>query len=307
VPTTGKSIFAKGANDFIEQQLDSRILTIERLFNADAITFSGPLVFGVEKLIRDAVEAKYGDRRKRNRLVILLTTNGGYLEVVQRAVDVLRAHYKLVDFIVPSYAFSAGTVLCMSGDAIHMDYFSRLGPIDPQIETNTGRQVGALGYLERYEALIRKAQDQTITTAEVQVLIRAFDQGELHSFSQARDLSIALLKQWLVKYKFKNWTRTKRRRLKVTKRIKEDRAEAIANELSNPNRWLSHGYGISMKVLTLDRHKIKLLIDDFGQSRRRSAAIRAYDDLLSDYLLKMGIRGVIHFAGEFLPFMKTGG
>ena len=62
------------------------------------------------------------------------------MDVVQRVVDTLRRHYNLVDFIIPNYAYSAGTVLAMSGDAIHMDYYSRLGPIDPQIETERGRE-----------------------------------------------------------------------------------------------------------------------------------------------------------------------
>jgi len=51
----------------------------------------------------------------------VLTTGGGSIEVVQRIVDVFRQHYTLVDFIVPNYAYSAGTVLAMSGDAIYMD------------------------------------------------------------------------------------------------------------------------------------------------------------------------------------------
>lgn len=80
MPTATRTILAKGANDFIEQQLDSRILEIERLFDADAITFSGPLVFGVEKFMRVTVEEKYQRKPKRKKLVVLLTTNGGYLE-----------------------------------------------------------------------------------------------------------------------------------------------------------------------------------------------------------------------------------
>jgi len=36
----------------------------------------------------------------------------------------------------------------------------------------------------------------------VQILIQGFDQGELYYYEQARELSIALLKEWLVKYKF---------------------------------------------------------------------------------------------------------
>ena len=307
VPKAPSVILAKSADEFIQQHLDQRILEIERLFEADAITFCGPLVFGVEAIIRATVEAKYAQRPRRRKLVIILTTNGGYLEVVRRAVDVLRAHYRLIEFIVPSYAYSAGTVFVMAGDAIHMDYYSRLGPIDPQIETKGGHQVPALGYLERYNDLIQKATAGIITPAEVQLLIQGFDQGELYHFSQARDESIEVLKKWLVKYKFKNWKKTKSRKLKVTRQMKIDRAAAIANELNNTKRWYSHGYGISMDVLTQDREKIKLMIDDFGATPELSDAIRTYDELLSDYLAKLRIRGVIHFAGAFLPFMMAGG
>jgi hypothetical protein len=92
----------------------------------------------------------------------------------------------------------------MSGDAIHMDYYSRLGPIDPQVETLSGRSVSALGYLEKYNSLIEKASDPTksISNAEVQILLQ-FDQGELYQYEQAKDLSKSLLTEWLVKYKFR--------------------------------------------------------------------------------------------------------
>ena len=62
---------------------------------------------------------------------------------IQRIAETLRHHYDRVEFIVPNYAMSAGTVLVMSGDAIHMDYFSVLGPIDPQVRDETGRQLPA--------------------------------------------------------------------------------------------------------------------------------------------------------------------
>ena len=116
------------ANEFIEQQLDDRIVALENGLNADAISFNGPLYGGVDDLIRKAVETKCNHQPRHNKLIVILTTNGGYIEVVHRIVDTLRQHYALVEFIVPNYAYSAGTVLVMSGDAIHMDYYSRLGP-----------------------------------------------------------------------------------------------------------------------------------------------------------------------------------
>ena len=137
------------ANDFIENQLDARIEAIERVFRADAIAFSGPIVIGVDDIARTAIETKFSKNSGSERLVFLLTTTGGYIEVVQRIVDTLRKHYQLIDFIVPNYAYSAGTVLAMSGDAIYMDYYSRLGPIDPQVEAQSGRMVPALGYISK--------------------------------------------------------------------------------------------------------------------------------------------------------------
>jgi Serine dehydrogenase proteinase len=226
------------SNEFIEQQLDERIRAIEEHFSAggilaDSISFAGPILFGVDNLIRNAVETKK-EKASRNKLVFVLTTTGGYSEVVHRIVDTVRHHYKTVDFIIPDYAYSAGTVLVMSGDEIYMDYYSRLGPIDPQIENPTGKMLPALGYLEQYKRLIERAKDQDdpITPAEVQLLISAFDQAELYKYEQERLLSIALLKEWLPKYKFKNWITTETRQIPVTDEMRKERAVEIAESLS---------------------------------------------------------------------------
>lgn len=204
---------SKSVNAFVEQELNGRLAALEKEYEAHAITFIGPIIGGVDDLIRNAIEARRRSRPARSKLVFLLTTEGGYIEVVQRIVATLRKHYRTVEFIIPNSAFSAGTILALSGDAIHMDYYSRLGPIDPQVRSASGKMVPALGYLKRYDALIKKAQENTITVAEVQILIHAFDQAELDLFDHARELSITLLEEWLVKYKFKAWSQTMTRKL----------------------------------------------------------------------------------------------
>lgn len=286
------------ANEFIEQQLDDRLREVEKGFgDVHALSMNCPILFGIDDILRKSVEKKRQQSQpKDGKLVVILTTTGGYIETVQRMVDTLRRFYQLVDFIVPNYAFSAGTVFAMSGDDIYMDYYSRLGPIDPQVESQQGRQVSALGQLEKYNALIEKAQNGTITTAEVQLLIDGFDQAELYHFEQVRDLSISLLEEWLVKYKFKNWKETETRKLTVTDEMKKERANMIAKELNNTKRWHSHGYGISMDVL---RRDLKLLINDYGNDPVLSAKIRGYHDLLADYMLRRASEGVIHIVGEY--------
>lgn len=288
------------ANIFIEKQLDDRIVKLERLLNADALSLNGPLLIGVDDILRIAVEARVAKPPKREKLVMVLTTTGGYIEVVQRIVATLRKHYRLVDFIVPNYAYSAGTVLVMSGDSIHMDYYSRLGPIDPQVETQSGRMVSALGYLARYDEFINKAQKNELTTAEMQILVQGFDQGDLYQYEQSKRLSIDLLKDWLVRYKFKDWDKTRTRKLPVTQKMKEARAAKIAEDLSNPGKWHVHGYGISMDVLDRD---LNVIIDDFERNPKLTQLIRNYHDLLTDYMSKLQTRGVVHFGGWYRPYM----
>jgi hypothetical protein len=288
------------ANEFIEHQLTARLKAIETCFSSDALCFVGPILDGVDDLIRIEVEDVSKKGRKSRRLSKLLTTNGGSIETVARIVETLRRHYDHIDVIVPSYAFSAGTVLAMSGDDIYMDYYSRLGPIDPQVQNNAGRWVPALGYLIQYERLLAKAQAGTLSTAEAQLMLFGFDQAELYRYEQARELSVSLLKDWLVRYKFKNWDTTETRGTRVTQQRKARRAEEIARELSNTDRWHSHGYGISMEVL---RRDLKLRINDLDESEEACSKVRLYDSLLRDYMQRRGSNGVIQTVHRYVPFI----
>jgi hypothetical protein len=282
------------ANQLIEDFLEDHIVSIEKVCEADCVTFVGPIIFGIDDAIRSTLE---GIANKRKKLVFVLETSGGYAETVRRIVDTLRYHYETVDFIVPSYAMSAGTLLVMSGDAIFMDYYSVLGPIDPQVESDDGKLIPALGYLVRYEELLAKANQGQITTAEMEVLLK-FDQGRLYSYEQARDLSKTLLEEWLVKYKFKNWTETESTRTPVTPEMKKIRAREIADKLNDVKRWNSHGIGINMERL---RRDLNLKIDDFGTSPLLNDAVRSYAKLLSDYMVKTGLIAAIHTKNNFEP------
>ena len=278
--------------DCAETQLEEYNARLGALLEGDVLAIVGNLYDGADVGVRSAVEAI-----KRNsgsdKLVVLLSTAGGFIEVVERVVGTMRYNYQQVEFIIPDVAYSAGTVLALSGDAIHMDYYSRLGPIDPQVTLDNGRSVPALGYLARYEALLERASEGDITGAEVAMLLD-FDQAELFKFDQARQLSIRLLRGWLAKYKFKDWTTTTGRGLRVDARMRESRAEEIALALSDISRWNSHGYGIAMDVLEND---LKLKIDDFGSAPELAEAISDYRGLLTDFLGVFGIEGVIHGVG----------
>lgn len=285
------------ANVLVATKLDSYIKAFEDKLGAHVITFLGQIYQNADLFIRDAIEQRKQKKPKRSKLVFFLETSGGYIEVVQRIVHVLRKHYQRVEFYVPNAAMSAGTVLVMSGDEIHMDYYSILGPIDPQLPKPGGGSIPALGYLRQYEKLMKKASEGNLNTAEMTYLCTKFDPAELYQYEHARGLSVSLLEKWLAKYKFRNWKRTKTRKKIVTTAMKKKRAREIADTLNDTEEWHTHGHGISMAVLR--SRKIKLLINDFGKKKELHQQIRDYWALLADHMKKMGAGGVIHTKGSY--------
>lgn len=279
------------ANSIIERELHSHLSETQKFFRADVIAIFGPLYYGLEDQVRFALEKK---THRRPRLVVILETSGGYIEVAQRIADTFRQHYRVVDFVVPNFAMSAGTVLVMSGDAIYMDYFSVLGPIDPQVQENDN-WVPALGYIKKFNQLIEKSNSGKLSSAELTFLVSKFNPAELYAYEQAKNLSEQLLKQWLVKYKFKDWKVTEKRRLRVTKEMKLRRAEEIAAKLNDTDRWNSHARPISMAVL---KRELNLRINDY-EPLPVANNIKCYYRLLRDYLVKRGHRWVIHSEEEF--------
>ena len=288
------------SNTVIERLLDERISTLEDLTRSDVISMHGPITWAVDDLLRLTIERLTDGKLRRKRVTVVLTTGGGFIEVDRRMVDTLRHFYEVVEFIVPNYAYSAGTIFVMSGDAIHMDYYSRLGPIDPQVPSLDGTtMVPALGYVERYNDLIRKADSGQLNEAELQVLIGSFDQAQLFKYEHELELSVALLEEWLCKYKFKDWLVTETHGTPVDDAMRRQRAKEIAVELNDTTRWHSHGHGISLDVLETE---LKLRIDDFGTTPELADAIRKYQGLLTDFMPKNGLSGVVHARGAFAPF-----
>lgn len=228
------------------------------------------------------------------RIAIILSTPGGIVETVEKMVEIVRHHFKEVFFIVPSQAMSAGTIFCMSGDKIFMDYSSSLGPIDPQVQNPEGRFVPALGYIDKVEELITKSRNGLITDAEL-VMLKMLDLATLRRFEQARDLSCSLLKDWLVRFKFKDWTkhRSTNPGTDVSPEEKHKRAEEIAQCLSDNKTWHSHGRLIGIDKL---RRALKLEIEDYTENIDFRRCVRTYSDLLEEYVQQQQLPFFMHIS-----------
>lgn len=281
-------------------QLSGSVLT--QLNNEVAQKMGGDCVFincGMHPPLDDEFRVVVEELKRDNEethLIVVLETNGGFMETVERLVAVMRTHYNRVSFVVPNYAYSAGTVLALSGDRIYMDYYSVLGPIDPQYKDSDGKFLPGYGYLAKFQEItkaINESADPAKCRAELAYLVKKFDPSLLFHIEQGIEHGISLITEWLPKYKFKNWTKTNTKGKKVTATMKKARAKKIAETLGDASKWHSHGRGIPMTDLS--GTDIKLLIDDFGEDAELSHKIQNYHGLAVDYFsIKMGVAGYIH-------------
>lgn len=238
--------------------------------------------------MKKVVEDLQSEAEPKTTCYIILTTPGGSLNPVNRMVTIFRHFYSEVNFIVPNFAYSAGTIFCMSGDNIYMNYYSALGPVDPQVQNRDGKLVAALGYLDKINDLLAKAQNNTISQAEF-LILKDFDLAELRAYEQAKELAVDLIQKWLVKYKFKDWV-VHSDGTSVTLEEKKKRANEIANKLSNNNIWKSHGRAINLEEL----REMNLKIIDYGDDKELSRKIDDYYSIMKDFVAKYNLRIFVH-------------
>lgn len=267
-----------------------RARALEDKLQSDLVFYHGRIHPNYFRLFRDYIEeVKKESKRGDTAITVALRTGGGSAETAERMVNVLRQHYQHVYFLVPDLAMSAGTILCMSGDKIFMDYASSLGPIDPQVPApDTGDYIPALGYLDKVREITDKGN---LEPADV-VLLKSIDLAKLALFEQARDLSIDLLKQWLVEYKFKDWThhRTTNPGQEVTRKEKEQRAQEIATALADHKKWRSHGRSLDVTKL----RSLRIEIDDYTNDRKLTKLVREYNDPLTGFIDRMEFPFFLH-------------
>lgn len=72
---------------------------------------------------------------------VMIHSPGGSPEATERLVQILRCRFKEVHFLIPHSAYSAATMLALSGDSISIHANATLGPIDPQINGTPARSI----------------------------------------------------------------------------------------------------------------------------------------------------------------------
>jgi hypothetical protein len=183
---------------------------------------------------------------------ILINSPGGFAEVTEAIVGMLRAKYKSVRFTVPNSAKSAATLLALSGDTILMDSRSELGPIDPQVSymTRHGRkQEAAEAITEGFNSAKKSLMSEGPTATPAYLpLLEQYTIGLLQACHNAKKLSETLATEWLTKYMFAG-------------KAGATEPKAIADYFGSHKETLSHGRAImkekcqalGMDILDLDK------------------------------------------------------
>ena len=112
---------------------------------------------------------------------------------------------------------------------------------------------------------------------------------------QAKNLTITLMKKWLVDYKFSDWNvhsnSSARSGEAVSIETRTRRAEEIATMLSDNKKWHSHGRMIGITTL---RTELRLMIEDYSDNPNLRSLIASYNDSITDYIKRHGYQFFLH-------------
>ncbi len=183
-----------------------------------------------------------------DKLDVLIETPGGSGSTAEDIVRFIRSKFQKISFIVPGEAKSAGTILALSGDDIIMSATGSLGPIDAQVQIGRSR-VSAYDYLEWIDEKRREASQVGRLNPVDAVMIAQVSPGEYRGVFHALKYAEDLVKEWLPKYKFKDWNVSETRGIPITNEMKEQRAKKIAETLTKHSAWRDHGRSIKREDL----------------------------------------------------------
>lgn len=133
-----------------------------------------------------------------SKIDILLHSPGGSPDSTERIVNLIRNRFDHVSFLIPHSAYSAATMMALSGNEIILHPSATLGPIDPQINGTPARAF--IRGFEKVRDLIQN-EGPSIVPAYLPML----RQYSLHFLEQCKDaesLSTILAKEWITKYMF---------------------------------------------------------------------------------------------------------
>lgn len=129
---------------------------------------------------------------------VLIHSPGGQPDATERIVNILRNNFEEVHFIVPHSAYSAATMLALSGNSITIHPSATLGPIDPQLNGTPARSIKR-GF-EKVRDILKEEGPEALPAYIP--LIEKYSLDLLEICEDSEKLSKELVSEWLCEYMF---------------------------------------------------------------------------------------------------------
>lgn len=177
---------------------------------------------------------------------VLIHSPGWKPDATERIVAILRNRFKKVNFLVPHSAYSAATMLALSGNSIILHPSATLGPIDPQINGVPARSIKR-GF-EKIKERITKDGPESLPAYIP--LIEKYTIELLELCEDSEKLSKKLVYDWIKEYMFEN-------KKGISSKIKK-----AVDYFSDYDKHLLHSRPLSLKKLQKFGLNIKLADDN---------------------------------------------
>lgn len=194
---TGQDLFAlrKACYQEIEKHRDRQLLIYATKF-LEGVPQGAPNFIDLSDVdgFTDLINSVKGN----GAVDVLLHSPGGRPDATERLVGLLRGRFNEVNFLIPHSAYSAATMLALSGNNIVLHPSATLGPIDPQINGIPARSIKR-GF-EKVKERIAKEGPETLPAYIP--LIDKYSLDLLELCEDSEKLSRKLASTWLTKYMF---------------------------------------------------------------------------------------------------------
>ncbi len=203
---TGKDLFElrKACYEDIEKYRGKPLLTYATKF-LEGVPPGAPNFIDLSDV--DGFTDLINSVKDNNSVDVLLHSPGGRPDATERLVGLLRGKFKEVNFLIPHSAYSAATMLALSGNHIILHHSATLGPIDPQINGIPARSIKR-GF-EKVKEKIAKEGPETLPAYIP--LIEKYSLDLLELCEDSEKLSKELVSTWLKKYMFKDEKKVERK------------------------------------------------------------------------------------------------
>ena len=129
---------------------------------------------------------------------VLLHSPGGQADATERIVGILRSKFEEVNFLIPHSAYSAATMLALSGNRIFLHPSAVLGPIDPQVNGVPARSIK-----NGFEKVKKKISEEGPESLPAYIpLIEKYSIDLLELCDDSEKLSQKLVGMWLKEFMF---------------------------------------------------------------------------------------------------------